>query len=112
MLYLKIIPSPLGNLIAIADNYALYLLQFTDYKKLNAQIEMVKKDKNSMVIEGSSTILQLLEFELAAYFAGTLKTFTIPIKMYGTVLQKNIWNNLLNIPYGQKTTYKTMAEIV
>ena len=112
MLYSKTISTPLGSMIAIADNYALHLLQFEDYKKLATQIAALEEDKGCKSINGNSAPLQLLEIELVNYFAGTLKQFTVPLKINGTTFQKTTWQALLNIPYGTITTYKTMAEIV
>lgn len=112
MFFSKILSTPLGSMIAIADNYALHLLQFEDYKKLTAQITRIEEDKNCKILPGNNAPLQLLETELAAYFAGTLKQFSVPLKINGTVFQKTTWNALLQIPYGTVTTYKTMAKIV
>jgi methylated-DNA-[protein]-cysteine S-methyltransferase len=47
--------------------------------------------------------------ELEAYFSGTLKVFTIPIKPSGTFFQLKIWGALTHIPYGETTTYGKLA---
>ena len=112
MLYIKTFQTQLGDMIALADHYKLHLFQFADYKKLQAQIDSIKKDVGNEIKKGTCAPLQLLEIELAAYFTGTLKQFTVPLKMHGTLFQKDIWNELLNIPYGKTLTYKIMAEKV
>ena len=50
--------------------------------------------------------------QLAAYFAGELTDFDLPLKMIGTEFQKSVWRELLNIPYGVTITYGELAERV
>lgn len=51
---------------------------------------------------------QLLR-ELAAYFAGTLTTFTVPLAPRVTAFQHAFSNALCAIPYGETRTYGEMA---
>lgn len=48
--------------------------------------------------------------ELRAYFAGTLQAFDVPLAPRGTEFQQSVWSTLLEIPYGQTTTYSAIAE--
>ena len=48
--------------------------------------------------------------QLEAYFAGQLKTFDVPLLLKGTPFQKECWQALLEIPYGQTCSYKDIAE--
>jgi methylated-DNA-[protein]-cysteine S-methyltransferase len=50
--------------------------------------------------------------ELDAYFTGTLKRFTVPLAPKGTAFQKQVWNALLDIPYGTTTTYGALAKLL
>ena len=52
------------------------------------------------------------ERQLAEYFAGTRKTFDLPIRMAGTEFQRKIWRALLDIPYGETRTYGDIARAV
>ncbi|MDR2561822.1 MAG: methylated-DNA--[protein]-cysteine S-methyltransferase [Holophagales bacterium] len=53
---------------------------------------------------------ELLKRELNDYFTGTLKTFSVPIALYGTPFQMRVWSNLAEIPYGVTTTYGQVAK--
>ena len=44
------------------------------------------------------------------YFAGDLRTFDLPLEMLGTDFQKRVWNELRNIPYGETSSYRQLAE--
>jgi methylated-DNA-[protein]-cysteine S-methyltransferase len=48
--------------------------------------------------------------QLDAYFAGELTAFDLKLDMHGTELQKAIWRELLNVPYGETRTYGQQAE--
>lgn len=47
--------------------------------------------------------------QLAAYFAGDLHQFDLPIKFHGTEFQRRVWNALRAIPFGETTTYAALA---
>jgi methylated-DNA-[protein]-cysteine S-methyltransferase len=49
---------------------------------------------------------------LAAYFAGELTEFDLPMKMIGTEFQKTVWRELLNIPFGVTISYGELADRV
>ena len=49
-------------------------------------------------------------FELQEYFKRERRAFSLPLDMEGTDFQKRVWNELLNIPFGQTISYKTLAK--
>lgn len=50
--------------------------------------------------------------ELTQYLAGKSKSFSTPIKLYGTEFQQAVWNTVREIPYGETRTYKQIAETI
>ena len=46
---------------------------------------------------------------LDSYFSGNPIEFTFPLNPHGTTFQKQVWEILLTIPYGETTTYGTLA---
>lgn len=100
MLYRKEIKTPLGDMIVIADDKALRFLDFKD--RGNTPIIPETLEDN--------TVIKLLTSELEAYFAGTLKSFTTPIKLDGTDFQCEAWEALRSIPYGETRSYQNQAE--
>lgn len=48
--------------------------------------------------------------QLEEYFQGTRKTFDLPLRMNGTEFQKQVWEALLTIPYGETRSYSELAE--
>ena len=58
----------------------------------------------------TTSILEETKRQLDEYFAGNRKAFTIPLHFVGTDFQQDVWNELLNIPYGATTSYKEIAQ--
>ncbi len=50
--------------------------------------------------------------QLAAYFAGELTEFDLPLAPAGTDFQRRVWNGLRAIPYGQTISYGELARRV
>ena len=48
--------------------------------------------------------------QLQEYLAGKRKIFNLPLCPIGTAFQKRVWQELLNIPYGETASYKEIAE--
>jgi methylated-DNA-[protein]-cysteine S-methyltransferase len=49
------------------------------------------------------------EKELEEYFAGKRDAFTVPLDMRGTQFQRQVWEALLAIPFGETRTYGQLA---
>ncbi|MEV6180235.1 methylated-DNA--[protein]-cysteine S-methyltransferase [Streptomyces sp. NPDC052016] len=49
------------------------------------------------------------EEQLAAYFAGDLKEFRLPLRADGTAFRERVWAALETVPYGSTTTYGEIA---
>jgi methylated-DNA-[protein]-cysteine S-methyltransferase len=48
--------------------------------------------------------------QLAAYFAGELKEFTLELRLDGTPFQRSVWDQLRRIPYGETRSYGELAD--
>ena len=57
----------------------------------------------------NSAVLDACIRELEAYFAGTLREFTVPIRLTGTDFRMKVWAELMLIPYGTTISYKDLA---
>lgn len=55
-------------------------------------------------------ILKKAYTQLAEYFNGNRKVFDLPFQLEGTDFEKQVWNALFDIPYGEMRTYKQIAE--
>ncbi len=104
--------SPLGPLIAAANNSGICLLEFTDRRMIETQFQTLKKLFSCAIVPGESPLLDQLRDELRKYFAGTLRQFSVPVVYPGTPFQQRVWGELLRIPYGETCSYEDLARRV
>jgi len=92
--------SPIGPLVvAIEDDAIAYLLLPKDGKPAHVAPEWHR----------SPAKLREAHAQLAAYFAGKLLAFDVPLAPRGTPFQRSVWNQLVQIPYGDTTSYIALA---
>jgi len=66
------------------------------------------KEKN----KGKNAILYKLKKQIIEFTKGKRKKFSIKLHIEGTILQKKIWKQLINIKYGSTKTYGDIAKIL
>lgn len=101
------IPTPLGEMIAIADIRGLHALQFIDYPFLESLVKRVRPQL--LRGEKSTHFLVQTQQELQEYFAKKRKIFTLPFVLSGTEFQIKAWKTLCSIPYGTTRSYQQQA---
>ncbi|WP_150639205.1 bifunctional transcriptional activator/DNA repair enzyme AdaA [Pseudomonas fluorescens] len=101
--------TPLGPMIAMAERRGLVLLEFLDRPALTREVEALQNRHGYAVAPGHNVHLQQIDTELALYFAGKLTEFKVPLHLPGTEFSRQVWAELAKIPYGQTSTYGTIA---
>jgi AraC family transcriptional regulator of adaptative response/methylated-DNA-[protein]-cysteine methyltransferase len=96
-------------MVASASVQGLCLLEFDDNRRLTRELDDLQKRLSVEVVRASNRHLEHLRVELEKYFAGRLKTFTVPLHTPGTPFQEAVWKILLEIPYGETRSYKQQA---
>jgi AraC family transcriptional regulator of adaptative response/methylated-DNA-[protein]-cysteine methyltransferase len=104
--------SPLGPLVAGATNDGVCLLEFTDRRMLETQFRTIQRLFAAPLVPGTNEHLRRLEYELAEYFAGARREFSVPLEYPGTEFQRRVWDELLQIPYGETRSYEQLARSV
>jgi len=95
------IDSPVGPLTLAASDAGLHMLEFADSAH--------PVPRGAAWQKGDHPILRKTETQLQAYFAGTRRTFDLPLAPQGTPFQCAVWMALASIPYGQTITYAEQA---
>ncbi len=93
----RCVPSPVGWLMLVAVADAVTEIRFLDTAPPDRQGHQV------------SAMLDLLEQQLDDYFAGTRQVFTVPLHPVGTDFQRQAWQVLGTIPFGETITYGEQA---
>ena len=109
---LKRIETPLGTMIACANENGICMLEFSDRKALPTELKEISKHFDANIVQGENPHFKTLEKELEEYFEGKLKDFTVPLAPVGTDFQKKVWEILRTIPYGTTRTYQQQADIL
>ncbi len=89
--------SPLGPVYLAADDSNLTAVSFSDNEKIIPIDSPVPE------------VLKLARNQLEEYFLGKRTEFTIPLKPEGTLFQKQVWQELEKIPFGETNTYSELA---
>ncbi len=104
--------TPLGPMVAAASDRALRLLEFTDRRMLETQLGRLVKRTGALLSPGRNAVLDQAEAELAEYFAGSRREFTVSLAPAGTEFQRAVWSALEKIPYGQTRSYGEQAQSI
>ena len=103
MIYTCHYETPLGTVLLVAEDNALIGLWFEGQKHFASLLKGPDEEKSLPVFEETVRWLDL-------YFAGKDPFFLPKLKLKGTVFQKEVWEILLQIPYGKTVSYSQIAE--
>lgn len=109
VIHITPVETGVGAMIAGATDKGVCLLEFADSKKLEPELKQLITLFKSPLIEGDNIHLNNLQEQLARYFKGELREFSVPLDLKGTDFQVQAWLGLQNIPYGATTTYAKQA---
>ncbi len=101
--------TPLGPMIVICSEEAVYLTEFTVRKNLTGQFEKLLKVYDRPILPGRTTVTDKVETQIRAYFEGNLQSFDLPLHPTGTDFQRKVWDALCDIPFGQTRSYGELA---
>ena len=104
--------TPLGPMIAGASERGICLLEFTDRRMLEQQLATLRRRFKAALAPAEHPLLTTLKQELAEYFAGGRRTFSVPLDAPGTPFEERVWRALLEIPYGETRSYQDIARVV
>jgi AraC family transcriptional regulator of adaptative response/methylated-DNA-[protein]-cysteine methyltransferase len=106
------VESPVSPLLLAATEQGLCALEFVGRDNLDGQLASLRKSLGMPVFPGSNEHIERTQSELAEYFAGKRRDFTIPLVPIGTPFQRAVWNQLTKIPYGETRSYEDLARAV
>jgi len=102
--------TPLGPLVAGATEEGVCLVEFADRRMLETQLARLRRFLAAKILPGSNEHFEALDAQLAEYFAGSRRTFDVPLVLAGTPFQERVWEELRTIPYGTTRSYQEQAE--
>jgi len=97
------IDSPVGALKLVASDRGLVAILWQNDKPSRVRL-------GELVEDAAHPILVDTERQLGEYFAGKRRTFSMALDMRGTPFQRNVWEALLAIPFGETRSYGQLAK--
>ncbi len=102
MQYISHYSSPIGEILLAADDIGLTGLWFEGQKYFALSLDEEHEEREIPLFEKVKRWLDV-------YFSGKEPDFSIPLHAACTVFQKEVWEILCSIPYGQTMTYGQIA---
>lgn len=103
MEYYDYYDSPLGQILLTATPQALTGVHFAGEKFYPAIAEDWQQKPRARMISRARR-------QLREYFKGKRRVFDVPLDPRGTAFQRDVWQELLRIPYGATTHYGAIAQ--
>ncbi|MFP3617588.1 MGMT family protein, partial [Paraburkholderia sp. SIMBA_050] len=63
----------------------------------------------ALAAANASRVLHQAREQLDEYFTGERHAFTVPLRMLGSAFQRDVWDQLVQIPYGETASYGSIA---
>ncbi len=109
-LFSRWIESPLGPMLAVADDRGLHIFDWVDRRGLERAIGALRKKEAAVIVPGEHPVLDQIEREIGEYFAGRRSKFDVKLASRGTDFQRGVWDQLLRIPPGETRSYAGIAQ--
>lgn len=100
MMWFDEIDSPVGKLVIAADDAGVRHIRFERERHPIRRTGDWQRD---------AARLAFVRVQLEEYFAGTRRTFDLPLAPVGSPFQLRVWEALRDIPYGRTVSYSEVA---
>ena len=99
----KRMPSPVGRLTLVASGDGLAAILWENDRPSRVRLNLdAEEDGHPVLVE--------TERQLEEYFAGRRERFALKLDWSGTAFQRQVWNALLTIPFGETRSYGQIAK--
>jgi methylated-DNA-[protein]-cysteine S-methyltransferase len=99
----KRMSSPVGSLTLVATEDGLAAILWENDRPRRVRLNLDAE-------EGGHPVLVETERQLEEYFAGRRKRFALKLDLSGTTFQRQVWNALMTIPFGETRSYGQIAK--
>ena len=104
--------SPIGPIEIHATDTAVSKVEFAGEQSGASEEERGQRTSfhsSSSLQPDVHPLLEEVQRQLAAYFAGDLRCFDLPLALDGTPFQRQVWQQLLSVGYGHTASYQAIA---
>jgi methylated-DNA-[protein]-cysteine S-methyltransferase len=97
------VTSPVGQLTLVTTDQGLSAILWENDRPDRVRLNLVGEDHSHPVLLEAGR-------QLAEYFAGRREHFTLPLAPSGTAFQREVWEALRTIPFGETRSYAQIAQ--
>jgi AraC family transcriptional regulator, regulatory protein of adaptative response / methylated-DNA-[protein]-cysteine methyltransferase len=108
-LFVERLETPLGAMVAVADDAGLRLLEFADRRALERELTILRRSLRTSIVPGKHRYLDTVREQISEYFSGERLEFTVPIAPMGSDFQQRTWKVLQSIPPAETRSYIWLA---
>ena len=101
--------TPIGPMFACSTDKGICLLEFTDRRMLETEFEDLQRRLDAIIVHGENNHLKLLKQEMNEYFDGKRQEFSVELDTPTTPFRQQVWDKLIEIPFGTTASYKEQA---
>ena len=99
---------PIGAVYIAENDGHIAGLYFSGDKKQKRQKNLFEKELSGFALN-ESPLIKKASKQLDEYFSGRRRAFDLPLRFEGTGFQKQVWEALMTIPYGETRSYGQVA---
>ena len=107
--------SPIGSIEIYATDIAVSRVEYIGEQMGESEEESGGESRSPALSSqeaGAHPLLEEVRRQLDAYFAGDLRCFDLPLALEGTPFQRQVWQQLLSVGYGQTASYQEIAAAI
>lgn len=110
MVTISYVKTPYGELLLGVHQGRLCLCDWR-YRRMRKQVDArVQKYAQAPYQEGSHDVIAQAKQELEEYWQKKRTRFEVPLTLLGSEFQVDVWQALLQLPYGHTQSYQQLAE--
>ncbi len=109
--YYTLCQTPIGPLRLFSTRQGLLKLALPNEPRSEAETYVRRVLGPVILCEDEAAQAQALQ-ELAAYFAGSGRAFSVPLDPRGTPFQRLVWDAVAAVPYGETRSYGAIARTI
>ena len=105
-----ILPTPLGNMLALSSDAGLCALEFMGDRLTRLDRRLARWFEPHDIVDRESEAIARARRWLKDYFDGVTADVDLPLDMRGAAFEKRVWLALREIPAGATTSYGAIAK--
>jgi len=102
--------TPIGSFLALVSEKGLCALRLIDGQEETAVLDELKRGYPQAELMANDKAVSPVARKIEAVIAGQLSAKEVPLDMRGTSFQKQVWRELVRVPWGKTYTYSELAK--